>query len=840
MQELIIYIQPQQRDRVEQDYVKVDLFNDENVSLTQVIQDIRDIDKVFTDYSRTFNLPASAKNNKLFQHWYNPNIEGFDANIQSNAKIELNYQPFREGKVKLQEVTMKDNKPHTYKITFFGKTVNLNNLFGEDKLNNLEWLNNFTYENNAANVLAGLQNGKDFTVNSVTYNDAIIYPLITHSQRYNYSTSGLETEVTSGAATSTINYQLTDTNNNFTDVVAVNDIVLNVTQNIVGLVLSVIDNNNLKLSLTASFSSGDTYKIYRTDAGNISYNSSSYDLNYNRHGIYPEDLKPAIKLSLIIKAIEEQYNINFKSGEFFDNAAFTNLYLWLHRNTGKLSVAGSVSLNDGSFPFTCDAGSADCSYFLNTANECDFTESTGRTTLLGISVALQELTYIATITPDSSYTSVPYTIEIVNLNTNNVEAVLDSAVGTNSLEVKYGQFNNAINVGQFRTLYVRVSSESAFLFGCNISLNYESSISGGVRTANFNSNSSVIGLVGNILPALEAPNIKVIDFLKGIFKMFNLTAYLDSNDSVVVKTLDTFYNDSTTTHDLTEYVEKNQHTVSEALPFTTIDLSYPEPETKLAKAYSEINNFEYGKAEYIADASVGNNYNIEAPFDHLLYERLNKPDGTQTQVQYGYFVNENEESILGKPLIFYAIHQTPLATGFNSPMNFVDSTRPTNGTLPVNPVSSSPVTSYFMPHNANTTGTSAIAPYPIDADAPAYNLNFGSEINSYTLTDYGGNNNSLFQNYYQEYIQRVFNTKTRIFKFKAVLPLKFLLTYSLADRVFILGKMFTINKITTDLQTGRSTLELLNEAPSVDDQTIKITELGVTKITESGETKIIE
>ena len=56
MQELILYIKPQQRDKVEQDYIKVDLFNDENVSLTQVIQDVRDIDKVFTDYSRTFNL----------------------------------------------------------------------------------------------------------------------------------------------------------------------------------------------------------------------------------------------------------------------------------------------------------------------------------------------------------------------------------------------------------------------------------------------------------------------------------------------------------------------------------------------------------------------------------------------------------------------------------------------------------------------------------------------------------------------------------------------------------------------------------------------------------------
>jgi len=106
MQELILYIKPQFRSNVSQDYVIVDLFNDENVTLTQVIQDVRDIDKVFTDYSQTFSLPASRVNNKLFQHWYNPDVNGFDSNIQSDAIIELNYQPFKSGKIQLQEVSI--------------------------------------------------------------------------------------------------------------------------------------------------------------------------------------------------------------------------------------------------------------------------------------------------------------------------------------------------------------------------------------------------------------------------------------------------------------------------------------------------------------------------------------------------------------------------------------------------------------------------------------------------------------------------------------------------------------------------------------------------------------
>ena len=64
MQKLILYIQPQLTNtNATQDFVRVDLMEEELISLTQVIQDVSDIDKLFTDYSRTFNLPASKTNN---------------------------------------------------------------------------------------------------------------------------------------------------------------------------------------------------------------------------------------------------------------------------------------------------------------------------------------------------------------------------------------------------------------------------------------------------------------------------------------------------------------------------------------------------------------------------------------------------------------------------------------------------------------------------------------------------------------------------------------------------------------------------------------------------------
>ena len=38
---------------------KVDMFDDESVSITQTIKNTKDISQVFTEFTQTFNLPAS-------------------------------------------------------------------------------------------------------------------------------------------------------------------------------------------------------------------------------------------------------------------------------------------------------------------------------------------------------------------------------------------------------------------------------------------------------------------------------------------------------------------------------------------------------------------------------------------------------------------------------------------------------------------------------------------------------------------------------------------------------------------------------------------------------------
>ena len=92
-------------------------------------------------------------------------------------------------------------------------------------------------------------------------------------------------------------------------------------------------------------------------------------------------------------------------------------------------------------------------------------------------------------------------------------------------------------------------------------------------------------------------------------------------------------------------------------------------------------------------------------------------------------------------------------------------------------------------------------------DATTQTLLYSAEVDTYSKNLM---EESLFENYYKEYIQDVFNEKRRMTKVKAFLPLRILLKYTLADTFIIAGKKYKINSITTNLQTGESDRELLN------------------------------
>ena len=132
---------------------RLDLFDDEQINVTSTQQNVQDISKVFTDFSQSFSVPASVKNNEIFHHFYENDIGDFndvntlfDFNIRRNANIEIDYTPFRTGKISLEKAEVKNNQAYSYQITFYGDVVSLKDKFSNDKLVDINLVTTeFTY-----------------------------------------------------------------------------------------------------------------------------------------------------------------------------------------------------------------------------------------------------------------------------------------------------------------------------------------------------------------------------------------------------------------------------------------------------------------------------------------------------------------------------------------------------------------------------------------------------------------------------------------------------------------------------------------------------------------------
>ena len=703
---------------------RIELFKDETISLTETIQNVKDIAKVFTDFTKTFSIPATKETNKLFKHYYNFDIEGgFDARTKRSGSIKLNGVDFKKGKIKLEGVDLKDNKADVYRITFFGDLVELKDLIGEDKLDSLSFLDEFTLDYSATEVKARLQSASDVTVGSETFSDVILAPLISCSSLLYYDSH-----------------------------------------------------------------------THNEDDGNVHYESGTG----HRHGVRFDDLKYAIKVYAIIRAIEQKYGIEFTkngSDDFITNVDDTttlwgSLYLWMHRKSGK--YASSVTEGAGDFTRIIDNFEEKVVATYTLSGHTWTIESTGGSIVnTGFSFENKG---------DNGGAVLPLTsfdVEPVLADASKVYSVRAFANGILIDTESNLSGNNTFSLTTYSnsTMTYEVVSNEAITFQkfeatCRIFELFYSDLATG--TVDIVSNFSLQGF--QFYPTQQVPEIKVLDFITGLFKTFNLTAYVQDDGKIKLQTLDTFYTNQSTgsPYDITEFMDVKSSKVNVALPFSKIKFLFKESKSLLAAKFNQLNNAQYGQLEYNADSTVnfvGKEYKVEAPWEKMLYERLTDQStqgsaiaDANIKIQYGLMQNENSQNYLGKPLLFLTDLQ---ATGLTAPISFVE-----NSTTHVS------ISNYYAPSHTIQLG-----------DVTTQTILYNAEIDTFTKNLM---EESLFKNYYKEYIEDVFNEKRRITKVKAFLPLRILLKYTLADTFIIAGKQYKINSITTNLQTGESDMELLN------------------------------
>lgn len=710
MQNIQLYIEGQ----------RVEMFKDESVTITDSIKNVNDVSKVFTEFSKTFSLPASKKTNKIFKHFYNSDIEnGYDARIRVQAKLELNNLPFKDGYIKLEGVDLKDNKAHTYKVTFFGNTVSLKNVIGDDALTNLTWLSNFDTDNfgnpiiyNAATIFNYIRNQRDRTIDGVTYEEAMQVPLLTHTQRLTYD---------SGA--------------------------------------------NL------------------ANSGNIYYNSAS---SVNR-GVRWDELKFSIKLLVIIKAIEEQYGITF-STDFFNtsNDEIKDLFMWLHRTKGKITNGEQVETQIrqvNTFP-----DSSDRAYTM-----------LNNTLTLNIPDDWQDATYSYSwryfeplriyIRPATGYENVTYDAVVyfegnVHWSSNNITGDVNGA----QMPAWIGGAYTVEITSQDAIIFDNIIFENRVVYR-RTGVGFPSNVTA-IETATSQQFEITTDFEFNILRQL--PKMKVLDFLTSLFKMFNLVTYLEDG-IIVVKKLEDFYS-SGNTYDITKYIDVSKSQVNSALPFREVEYSYKGLKTFLAATHEQLFGKPWGTEEFTNNDTTkysGGIFKQQADFEHLKFERLVDVDTSeQTPIQWGWCVDDNQESFIGSPILF---HLRKKDYYLDPNISFVNSIA-ANGSFNGKQL----LTKWYQPQNTN-----------IQNNVGSYkSLNYKQEIDEFT-----GNvaHNSLFNTSHISYMTSIFNSSNRITKLTAYLPLSILLNYRLNDKFLISEKKYKINSIKTNLQNGKSELELLND-----------------------------
>jgi hypothetical protein len=151
---------------------ELDLFEDEIVELNSSIANTEDITKINTEYTKSFTVPASTRNNKIFKHYYNADIDNtFDSRTKKDASIFLDGFLFKSGKIRLDKVSVKKQKPSSYTIIFWGSLVAVKNKVKEDKLSDLD-LSYLDFTPTIENITEGIQTG-------VTNFEEVIFTTIT-------------------------------------------------------------------------------------------------------------------------------------------------------------------------------------------------------------------------------------------------------------------------------------------------------------------------------------------------------------------------------------------------------------------------------------------------------------------------------------------------------------------------------------------------------------------------------------------------------------------------------------------------------------------------------------
>ena len=532
--------------------------------------------------------------------------------------------------------------------------------------------------------------------------------------------------------------------------------------------------------------------------------------------IQTSDLKPALRATRIIEAIEEKYSITFDSDFLKTDEVFTELYLWLNRSKGVLADAQKFDLSYRISRFSFSSGAE----ILNLVSDFIRTELFQNGTNINDFISFN-FQYDVEVIGNGGIE-----LQIIDAVTNQIFATFSGDVEDETVSIAYFFESVEFGTDDWRPL-LRVITETELITEIDIDLTVTRSERQNTvpftQIGNYSLTGGSVVAISEVNVALQVPSMLILDFLNSIFKTFNLTAFVQNNGSIKVQPLDEFYEsgrdqnydfedlenytfeDGTNfvfntnliaTKDITNQIDISKSQVKRFEPFREINFDFQKADSflmvKRQKILDDIFgnlNFEVG-ADDPSKVIGGGEYNVNPEFHKILPERLRLEDGALSPIMYSWYVNEESEPLSNQPILFYTKRQ-----------EFTGSTA--------------------IQFQNDENLTSNIAPSNVKQDL-TQTINYGSEIDEYTLEV---NTNSLFNNFYRKFILGAFSPRSKILSVNAILDADFILNYKLSDTFIINDRKFHINTLDVNGGTGQASLELRNifdisDIPNPDNPTV--------------------
>jgi hypothetical protein len=477
--------------------------------------------------------------------------------------------------------------------------------------------------------------------------------------------------------------------------------------------------------------------------------------------IFYDELFPAIKVARVLDVIEATYGVTF-SGSWLQTQRFQQLFM-LCKNAETFTNLTPTQRVD----ITAESNASNFDDIYSVANDTA-TYTFQSNTEFGDG---EHFMYM-----DIQSLSVPCTYYI-DAYRNGVLA--GTYTGTTTQSIYWG---NVLNVqGVNETFYFEIRANTSVTIDIQLRNEFKYLItdpSGSGQVFLYTSYQTATCanavLVGDLNIAQNMPDIKVSDFFSGLLKEFNLTCYPLSTTEFYLEPLEDWYARGVN-YDITQYVTTDSIEIARIPLYKKISFSYQKSESFMNNEFLGFFNRSYGDLDNAFNYD-GSDYSVQVPFENLLF---NKFSGTEIQVGYALKNSPNFEPYVPKPVLLYYNGMIDIAA---NDFKFDD------GNIIYN------------------IGNYALFGSDIVENTINYSLNWGLEVSSFYQTIIS---NSLYQTYYSNILNNLYDRKNRLTTVKCILPISILTGLKLNDKLIIRDKRYIINEMKTELTTGEVTFTLI-------------------------------